>query len=193
MISVVIPTLDSERVLVRTLAALVPGSTEGLIREVLLADGGSRDETAKIADGAGCEIVSGPSDEGNRLAAAVQRARGDWLLFVDPGAVIEESWTREVAGFIAARADADRAATFRMLRDGPGTAARLGELLAAARFSLFGSVHPQQGLLIPKSFYLELGGHEAGPHPRRRLFAKIGRGRLTCLRTGILPIVDSVK
>ena len=42
MLSVIIPTQNSERALVPTLAALVSGATAGLISEVLIADGGSQ-------------------------------------------------------------------------------------------------------------------------------------------------------
>ena len=49
MISVVIPTLNAETGLAPTLAALVPATVQGLVREVIIADGGSRDDTAKIA------------------------------------------------------------------------------------------------------------------------------------------------
>ena len=45
MFSIIIATHDSERALVPTLAALVPGATAGIVREVIVADGGSRDET----------------------------------------------------------------------------------------------------------------------------------------------------
>ena len=48
MISVVIPTHESERALAHTLAALVPGALDGVLREVIVADGGSKDGTAKV-------------------------------------------------------------------------------------------------------------------------------------------------
>ena len=51
MLSVVIATHDSERALLPTLAALVAGAAAGVVREVIIADGGSRDETCEIADG----------------------------------------------------------------------------------------------------------------------------------------------
>src|SRR6201988_4073462 len=57
MLSVVIATHDSERLLVRTLAALVPGATAGLISEVLVADAGSRDDTVAVAEVAGCSFM----------------------------------------------------------------------------------------------------------------------------------------
>ena len=37
MISAVIPTLDAERHLGRTLAALIPAAVDGLVREVIIA------------------------------------------------------------------------------------------------------------------------------------------------------------
>jgi glycosyltransferase involved in cell wall biosynthesis len=190
MISVVIPTLDSERLLVPTLAALVVGSAEGLVREVFLVDGGSRDETSRIADAAGCDFLSGPADEGERLAGAAHKARGDWLLFLDPGAIVEEGWTREVGAFMATVARAgpgrERAAAFRLAVDGLGIAPRLTEAVAAARQAVFGLPRPDQGLLIGKQLYRDAGGHAPGPHPRRRLLRRLGRGRLVRLRTRIL-------
>ena len=58
MLSVIIATRNSERPLVRTLAALVPGATSGLITEVLIADAGSRDGTPAVADIAGCKLLA---------------------------------------------------------------------------------------------------------------------------------------
>jgi len=74
MLSVIIPTRNSERALVATLAALVPGATAGLISEVLVVDGGSQDESAAVADVAGCTfmLVEGPAGTGKtQLAKSV--------------------------------------------------------------------------------------------------------------------------
>ena len=71
MLSVIVPTNESERILVRTLACLVPGATAGLIRDVILADAGSTDETAEIGDIAGCRFLSLPGPLGPRLDSAV--------------------------------------------------------------------------------------------------------------------------
>ena len=102
MITVIIPTLDSEGALVPTLSALVSASASGLVREVILADGGSRDETEKVADVAGCHFLKGPHDPGARLRAAAHQARGSWLLFLDPAAILQEGWMREVRAFVEA-------------------------------------------------------------------------------------------
>ncbi|MEQ1710252.1 MAG: glycosyltransferase, partial [Hyphomicrobium sp.] len=57
MITVVIPTLNAEGGLAATLTALVPAVVEGVVREVIVVDGGSTDRTLDIADQAGVEIV----------------------------------------------------------------------------------------------------------------------------------------
>src|SRR5262245_65191604 len=99
MISVVIPTHESERLLAHTLAALVPGALDGLLREVIVADAGSKDGTAKVADVAGCRFMVLPGSRGERLAAAAAAARADWLWFVQPGSIPGTGWIEELGRF----------------------------------------------------------------------------------------------
>ena len=44
------PTLNAEDSLTRSLGALVPGVVEGVIKEVIIVDGGSEDSTLEIAE-----------------------------------------------------------------------------------------------------------------------------------------------
>ena len=92
MLSVIIATQNSERALVPTLAALVSGATAGLISEVLIADGGSRDDTAAVADVAGCSFLALDGRSARRLKAAAGKARAPWLLFLRPGTVLDAPW-----------------------------------------------------------------------------------------------------
>src|SRR5215213_8672465 len=85
--SIVIATCDSERALVATLAALFPGVMAGIVREVIVADGGSRDETEQVADIAGCRFLTSSEPLGNRLKGAAASARGTWLMFLPAGVV----------------------------------------------------------------------------------------------------------
>jgi glycosyltransferase involved in cell wall biosynthesis len=161
MISVLIPTLNSERLLVPTLSALVTGSAQGLLRDVILVDGGSTDGTEKIADAAGCEFRRGPTNAGERLMAAAAAARGTWLLILEPGCVLEEGWTREVAKFVEGAEQSEQAsfcaAVFRMAIDDYGFAARVKEFAAMARLTVTGRPQSRQGLLIAKRLYTQRG------------------------------------
>jgi hypothetical protein len=161
----------------------------GLLRDVVIADAGSTDETEKIADAAGCTFVTTGGNLGHQLCGGAGAARGDWLLFLDPASVLEEGWTREVRAFMdsAERSGAAdrRAATFRLRVEGFGMRPRLAEAAAATRLALIGRPRPEQGLLIARRFYQALGGHGEGEAAHRRLVGRIGRSRIVPLRTRI--------
>src|SRR5512134_2612793 len=124
-ISVVIPTLNAARLLPRTLAPLVDGMAEGLIREVIVSDGGSRDETLEIADAAGCTLVSGEAGRARLLRTGAMRAKGKWLLFLHPGAALARGWTDEVQLFLQFTEARKRAATFKLAFDDKSAKAAL--------------------------------------------------------------------
>ncbi len=100
MLTVIIATHESERALVQTLAPLVSGATAGLITEVIVADAGSTDATAEVADLAGCRFMTADAAVGARLRRAAAEARAPWLLFLRPGTVPEPGWIEAVESFI---------------------------------------------------------------------------------------------
>lgn len=175
MFSIILATRDSERALVPTLAALVPGATAGIVREVIITDGGSRDRTQDVADIAGCHFVASNEPLGARLAAAARSTRGDWLMFLRPGAVPAFTWIDETIAF-ADKAHAEECgAVFADERS----------LLTAFRRA-FLLPRPSQGLILRKSVYQELGGHRAdAADPEAALLRRLGRARLTRLRTPV--------
>jgi len=185
MLSVIIATSNSERTLVPTLAALVPGATAGLVSEVLLADAGSRDDTAAVADIAGCNIIVAEGPLGGRLKAAAASARAPWLLFLPPGTVLDTPWIGEVRGFVERPPPHARVAIFR--RAAPAQAG-LREALSLLAAALGGRPRPEQGLVIAKDFYREIGGHAEGvADPEADLIRRIGRRRITMLSTRAFP------
>jgi hypothetical protein len=173
--SIILATHDSERALVPTLAALVPGATAGIVREVIVTDADSRDSTREVADIAGCHFLVSPEPLGARLKAAARGARGDWLMFLQPGAVPGFTWIDETIAF-ADKAHIDlRGAVFD----------QAGGVLAALRRTLF-LPDARQGLIVRKTTYEQLGGHRAdAANPEQALLRRIGRGRLTTLRTAV--------
>jgi glycosyltransferase involved in cell wall biosynthesis len=186
MLSVIIATHESERTLVPTLAALVPGAMAGLLGEVIVADAGSRDATGEVADVAGCRFMTSSEPLGARLKAAAASTRTPWLLFLRAGCVPEPGWIEAADRFIEATDlldEAARAAVFRppgaadLLRPG------LSEVMALLRVALGGGARPEQGLLIARRFYDALGGHPDGADAEAALLRKLGRRR-----TAMLPI-----
>jgi glycosyltransferase involved in cell wall biosynthesis len=184
MLSVIIPTDESERILVRTLACLVPGATAGLIREVILADGGSTDETAEVGDVAGCRFLPLPGPLGPRLDFAADSARSEWLMFVPAGAVLESGWVVDVQQFIE-RAPAEIAAAFGAAARPHGQDSMLSAMIALWRARRT-SLAPGRGLLISKTFFRALGGYGDRPDTEADLLRRIGKRRLATLRTNVI-------
>jgi len=184
MLSAIIATHESERSLVPTLAALVPGAAAGLIAEVVVADAGSRDATSEVADIAGCRFMVSGDPIGSRLRAAAASTRTPWLLFLRAGIVPQPGWIEATDRFIQATElleGAGRAAVFRP----PGAAdlmrPGLAELLSLVRVALGGGPQPEQGLLIAKRFYEEIGGHPDGADAEADLLRRLGRRRVAML------------
>lgn len=185
MISVVIPTLNSEAPLGETLAALVPAAVDGLVREVIVADGGSTDRTLAVADDAGARIVAAEAGRGAQLKAGAATARFPWLLFLDVGTSLAAGWEREVRLHIE-RAESGRrrgaAASFRLVLDADGAVVRMREKLASLRAHVLKLPHGDQGLLMPRTLYDAVGGFAALPVLEHMdLLRRIGRSRVVML------------
>jgi glycosyltransferase involved in cell wall biosynthesis len=187
MLSAIIATHNSERTLVPTLGALVPGATAGLLGEVIVADGGSSDATAEVADIAGCRFISSAGLLGVRLKAAVARTRSPWLMFLRAGCVPEPGWIVAVDRFMETTDQLDGAARAAVFRP-PGASdllhPRLSELGALLRVMLIGGAKPDQGLLIARRFYDAVDGHPEGEQTEAALLRKIGRRRIAMLSAG---------
>jgi glycosyltransferase involved in cell wall biosynthesis len=194
MLSVVIATHDSERALLPTLAALVAGAAAGVVREVIIADAGSRDETGAIADGAGCRVLKSTQSRGARLKAAADAARGPWLLFLAPGIVPNITWVDETRRFIEEAElrgfAASRAAAFRP--DLAPFQSPLVEAWALLRTALGARPRTSQGLLIAKAFYAALGGHREVKAPERDLLRRIGRRHIVLMKCGAAAVAVGI-
>ena len=159
MLSVVIPTLNAAAHLPRALGALMEGLHAGLIKEVIVVDGGSDDPTLAMADAAGCVVISAQRGRGGQLAAGAAAARGGWILFLHADTALEPGWSEEVTRFIERGGGDERAAAFRFALDDDSRAARRMAFWVGVRCRLFALPYGDQGLLIPASFYRALGGH----------------------------------
>jgi glycosyltransferase involved in cell wall biosynthesis len=184
MISVVIPTLNAGRLLPRCFDCLIPAVVRGVVREVIVADGGSADDSLAIADAAGARIVQAHPNRAALLSAGAAAARSDWLLFLHPETALEPGWDVETESFLEqAVPERPRAAVFRFALEDFGGDARRAEVKAALRGALFALPYGDQGLLIPRRFYQKLGGYRALARMEDvDLVRRIGRSRLVTLR-----------
>lgn len=91
LVSVIIPSLDNAD----SIAGTVKSACQGPWTECFVADGGSKDETASLASEAGAEVIAVRGGEAERLNEAARAARGQILLFLEPGSLLPRGYDAE--------------------------------------------------------------------------------------------------
>ncbi|HEX8126897.1 MAG TPA: TIGR04283 family arsenosugar biosynthesis glycosyltransferase [Allosphingosinicella sp.] len=155
MLSVVIPALNAAA----TLGPCLDSVREA--EEIIVVDGGSTDGTPALAQGCGARFVQSPRGRGVQLAAGAAAAKGDWLLFLHADTRLAPGW-REAAGRQIARRPG-AAACFRFRLDAHEKRARLIEAGVALRVRALGLPYGDQGLLLSRRLYDEVGGYRPLP------------------------------
>ncbi len=178
-ISVIIPTLNADRTLPACLGPLFEGLGAGLIRELIITDGGSTDATLTIADAAGATIVEGPASRGGQLRRGVAAAKGNWVLVLHADTVLGAGWTQVVQAHLDTGDGS--AAWFQLAFRASGLRARWVASWANLRSSLFGLPYGDQGLLVSVRMYQQAGGYPDQPLMEDVALARALRGQLTGL------------
>lgn len=151
MLSVIIPTLNADVHLPRILAQM-----RDVAGEIVVSDGGSVDGTLAQALSGGTRLAVGCSGRGWQLARGAKWARGDWLLFVHADTVLSEKWAENVEAHM--RDFPQKAAYFRFALDAKGVWPKLLTLGVATRSKILALPYGDQGLLISRALYDEVGG-----------------------------------
>ncbi|MGR3320345.1 MAG: TIGR04283 family arsenosugar biosynthesis glycosyltransferase [Pseudooceanicola sp.] len=173
-LSIVIPTLDASRDLPGCAAALFEGLEAGLIREVVVSDGGSTDGTRAAADELGAVWTEGPASRGGQLRRGAVQAEGEWLLFLHADTRLAPGWADAVLRHMAT----GDAGYFRLSFDRGGLRSRIVAGWANMRSLLFGLPYGDQGLCLPSGLYQAVGGYPDIPLMEDVAIARALRGRL---------------
>ncbi len=105
-VSVLIPTLNSERTLAACLDALREQDYPGDLVETIVADGGSQDATVAIARSYNATVVPNPRVSGEAgKAAALRAAGGELVALIDSdNVIVGRDWLRRMVAPFADRA-----------------------------------------------------------------------------------------
>ena len=179
MISIVTPTLHEAANLPRRAAelALQPGPWEWIV-----ADGGSRDHTAAVAERCGARVVQAPRGRGPQLNAGAACARGQVLLFLHA----DTSLPRGALAAVRRALQVDPAlvgGNFRLRFEGSAAVSALFTAYYRLQQRLLGAYYGDSTIFVRRSVFQAIGGFDDQPIMEdyefvRRLEA---HGPTTCL------------
>ncbi len=153
-ISVIIPALNEAAELPETLRRirLVPE-----VKEIIIADGGSRDATVKLAEAAGCLVVNGEPGRGRQLRAGAARATGEVLLFLHADTWIPPHAGRALLDCLA-RPGVVAGGFYKVFRDPPNWLVRGSRFKCWWRLLVAQRVMADQGIFLRRDTLDHIGG-----------------------------------
>ena len=150
-ISVVIPTLDEASRIVRTVESVVaPGI------EVIVVDGGSQDETCRLARDAGARVLASEPGRARQLRMGGEKSTGDVVLFLHADTRLEFGWQEGVRQALSDPECAGGAFAFRFAER--GASLRWIEWGVGVRVALFRLPYGDQALFVRRSVLERMGG-----------------------------------
>ena len=153
-ISIIIPTLNSETDLYKTLESLFEGIENELIRELIISDGGSTDKTKSIAHEVGAVLIEGSCGRGLQISKGVDKSRGNWILILHADTSLSLDWSVDLLQKI----DMNFAYHFKLKFKSKSLFARILEYWVQIRSKFLGLPYGDQGLLIHRDLLDTLGG-----------------------------------
>src|SRR3989337_4581834 len=150
LISVIIPTLNEEGCLKKTLEAV------GRDVEVIVVDGGSCDSTVKIAKGVTDKIIMSEKGRGLQMDRGAEEAGGDIFLFLHADTILPEGWKDYVEG--ALKDDKVIGGGVRLKIGSKGVSFRMIEAVGKMRAKYLCLIYGDQALFVRKDAVFSAGG-----------------------------------
>lgn len=151
--SIIIPTLDEGARLDHALETLIAVIERLSDCEIIVCDGGSRDNTADIARHHPVMLLQSPRGRARQMNAGAEAAMGDWLLFLHADTHLPSDWMQAIEG---CSSDWGR---FDVRLSGQSPLLRMVERMMNLRSRLSGIATGDQALFFRREFFLRLGGY----------------------------------
>ena len=155
-LSIIIPTLNEAAALAVLLTVLrrdCPGA------EIIVADGGSDDETLAVARGAD-RVVSAPAGRASQLNAGAAVATGSVLWFLHADSIPPRDALAHIGEILASGCCGG---CFRIWFDEPAWVFRIGDALSNLKVDLTGIAYGDHGFFCTAKAFHRVGGYPAVP------------------------------
>ena len=155
-LSIIIPTLNESKNLPLLLSDLSEINNES---EILIIDSTSKDKTRDISLINGIRFYKiGKNNRGLQLNYGAKKAKGEWLLFIHADSRLKFNWSRKILNIL--RKDSNFIYYFNFKVNNKSFTYRFLEFFVNLRCLLFKTPYGDQGLLIRKENFKNLGGYK---------------------------------
>lgn len=154
-LTVIVPARNEAHQIAGTLGALIAGASLGR-PELIVVDGGSRDQTPRIASDSGATVIYSKPGRAKQMNAGAAVAGGDHLLFLHADTLVPRDYDRHIRDLLVTQGVACGA--FQLVIDGSHPLLRLVERGANLRSRLLSLPYGDQGLFMRAEVFRRLGG-----------------------------------
>lgn len=162
-ISIIIPTLNEAATIEQTLHCAQTGSNV----EVIVVDGGSKDNTVALVRTLGVRVILSPRlGRAAQMNAGAAIASGEILLFLHADTHLPPGYDKEVRAVLSRshfKEDGTIAGAFELKIDGTLPSLRWVEKTVNARSRLFQLPYGDQAIFLKAAIFQELGGFQDLP------------------------------
>ena len=151
-VSIIIPALNEAAVIERAVAAAWQASAH----EIILVDGGSRDNTVALAAAAGCQVIISSPGRARQQNRGAAQATGDVLLFQHADNWLDKTALTQI--HIALQQRHVIAGAFEQRIESTGRLYRCLEWGNAWRARCWGLPYGDQGIFLRRQAFEQLGG-----------------------------------
>jgi rSAM/selenodomain-associated transferase 2 len=182
-VAIVVPTLNEESTIARTLpaaqaalAALASREPLAAGSELVVADGGSRDRTVAVARALGARVVAGPAGRGGQLNRGAAATTAEILLFLHADTTLPEGALAAIRAAVAGNRGGNRGGgragdpaqpaiggAFLVRFDQGGPLLRLGAWLINQRTRATRLPLGDQAHFVTRTAFEQLGGYRDWP------------------------------
>lgn len=154
-ISIIIPTLNEGNTIKKTLAGLIniPDT------EIIVVDGGSRDDTREQVVSFGIQIISQPAHRALQMNAGAAASHGDILLFLHADTTLPHNFADSIRRALSTPYIVGGA--FRLAINASGFTLRAVEWMVNRRSLLFQMPYGDQALFVTSDMFQAIGGYPA--------------------------------
>ena len=156
-ISIIIPTLDEAEFIAGTLASIP--REPGL--EVIVVDGGSRDDTPGIAQSLGALVIHSSPGRARQMNLGAATSNGDILLFLHADTRLPEGFTEPIRQCLSNPRVV--AGAFRLGLEPPVKGSAFIEKMANLRAEKLHLPYGDQAIFVPAKMFKELDGYKEIP------------------------------